>query len=44
MAQSEDSKIIRLNNETLKPFVWTKKVDATLGKIAHCKSVTVTTH
>ncbi len=33
---------IRINNENPKPFVWTNKVDAFLGKIAHCKAVTVT--
>jgi hypothetical protein len=35
---------VRLNNENPKPFVWTKKVDAILEKIAHCKAVTVTLH
>jgi len=35
---------IRVNNENPKPFVWTKKVDAILEKIAHCKAVTVTLH
>ena len=33
---------IRINNENPKPFVWTKKVEVILGKIAHCKPVTVT--
>ena len=33
---------IRLNNENPKPFVWTKKVDAILKKVAHCKAVTGT--
>ena len=35
---------IRINNENPKPFIWTKKVDAILEKIAHCKAVTVTPH
>jgi transposase len=35
---------IRLNNENPKPFVWTKKVDAVLEKIAHCKAVIETLH
>jgi transposase len=35
---------IRLNNETPKPFVWTKKVDAILEKVAHCKAVIGTLH
>jgi transposase len=35
---------IRLNNDEPKPFVWTKKVDAILEKVAHCKAVTVTLH
>ena len=35
---------IRINNANPKPFVWTKKVDAILEKVAHCKSVTVTSH
>ena len=35
---------IRLNNENPKPFVWTKKVDAILEKVAHCKAVIGTLH
>jgi len=35
---------IRVNNANPKPFVWTKKVDAILEKIARCKAVTVTLH
>lgn len=35
---------IRVNNENPKPFVWTKKVDAILEKISHCKAVTETLH
>src|SRR5664279_5135051 len=35
---------IRINNENPKPFVWTKKVNTILEKIAHCKVVTVTAH
>ncbi len=35
---------VRMNNENPKPFVWTKKVDAILEKIARCKAVTVTPH
>ena len=35
---------IRANNENPKPFVWTKKVDAILEKIAHCKAVIETQH
>jgi hypothetical protein len=35
---------IRVNNENPKPFVWTKKVDAILEKIARCKAVTATLH
>ena len=35
---------IRINNANPKPFVWTKKVDTILGKVAHCKAVTVTVH
>ena len=30
---------IRINNENPEPFVWMKKVDATLEKVAHCKAV-----
>ena len=35
---------IRVNNANPKPFVWTKKVDAILEKVARCKAVTVTLH
>jgi transposase len=35
---------IRINNTNPKPFVWTKKVDTILEKVAHCKAVTVTSH
>jgi transposase len=35
---------IRINNANPKPFVWTKKVDTILEKVAHCKAVTVTLH
>jgi len=35
---------IRVNNENPKPFVWTKKVDAILEKVAHCKAVFGTPH
>lgn len=29
---------IRVTNENPKPFVWTKKADAILEKVAHCKA------
>jgi transposase len=35
---------IRLHNENPKPFVWTKKVDALLEKVARCKAVIGTQH
>jgi transposase len=35
---------IRVNNEHPKPFVWTKKVDAILEKVAHCKAIFGTLH
>jgi transposase len=35
---------IRVNNESPKPFVWVKKVDAILEKVAHCKAVVGTLH
>lgn len=35
---------IRLHNQNPKPFVWTKKVEAILEKIAHCKAVIETLH
>jgi transposase len=35
---------IRLNNEDPKPFVWTKKAEAILEKVSHCKAVIETLH
>jgi transposase len=35
---------IRLNNDEPKPFVWTKKADAILEKVSHCKAVIETLH
>jgi transposase len=35
---------IRVHNESPKPFVWTKKVDAILEKVAHCKAIIGTLH
>jgi transposase len=35
---------IRVNNENPKPFVWTKRVDQILEKVAHCKAVIETLH
>lgn len=35
---------IRLNNEEPKPFVWTKKAEAILEKVSHCKAVIETLH
>lgn len=35
---------IRINNESPKPFVWTKKVEDILNKVAHCKAVSGTLH
>jgi len=35
---------IRVNNQNPKPFVWTKKIEAILEKVNHCKAVTVTPH
>jgi len=35
---------IRVNNKEPNPFVWTKKVDAILDKVAHCKAVIGTLH
>jgi transposase len=35
---------IRLNNENPKPFVWHRKADEILKKVAHCKAVTGTVH
>ena len=35
---------IRLNNEAPKPFVWHRKAEEILDKVAHCKGVTETLH
>jgi transposase len=35
---------IRVNNETPKPFVWTKRVEEILEKVNLCKAATVTAH
>jgi transposase len=35
---------IRLNNENPTPFVWTKKAEEILVKVAHCKAVIETLH
>jgi transposase len=35
---------IRANNEEPKPFVWTKKVEDILAKVAHCKAVSESLH
>jgi transposase len=35
---------IRVNNANPKPFVWTKKGEAILDKVARCKAVAVTLH
>jgi transposase len=35
---------ILINNETPKPFVWTKKVSVILEKVNHCKSIIATVH
>ncbi len=35
---------IQVNNEHPNPFIWTKKVEAILEKVAHCKAVTGTLH
>ncbi len=35
---------IRLTNDDPKPFVWTKKADDILKKLAHCKAVIETLH
>lgn len=35
---------IAINNQTPRPFVWTKKVDAILEKVRHCKAASVTQH
>jgi len=35
---------IRANNENPKPFVWTKRAEEIIKKIAHCKAVIETLH
>jgi transposase len=35
---------IRHNNQNPKPFVWTKRVEAILEKVRHCKAASVTQH
>lgn len=35
---------IKLNNDNPKPFIWIKKAEDILKKVAHCKAVTVTPH
>ena len=35
---------IRVNNDDPKPFVWTKKADEILEKVASCKAITGTLH
>jgi len=35
---------IRCSNENPKPFVWTKRAEEIINKVAHCKAVTVTLH
>jgi transposase len=35
---------IRENNEDSKPFVWTKRTNEILEKVAHCKAVIETLH
>ena len=35
---------ILVNNRNPKPFVWTKKVEAILEKINHCKAIIETLH
>ena len=35
---------IAINNQTPRPFVWTKNVDAILEKVRHCKAASVTQH
>ncbi len=42
VATIEDA--IQRNNEDPRPFVWTKRVDEILEKVAHCKAVTETLH
>jgi hypothetical protein len=35
---------IRVNNENPEPFVWAKKTEAILEKVAYCKAVMETLH
>jgi hypothetical protein len=35
---------IRVNNQNLKPFVWTKRAEVILGKLRYCKAASVTQH
>src|ERR1035437_157446 len=35
---------IEVNNQNPKPFVWTKRADAILEKLRHCKATSVTEH
>ena len=35
---------IRLNNQDLKPFVWTRKVDEIIQKVSRCKAIMETLH
>jgi transposase len=35
---------IRVNNDSPKPFIWTKRADEILKKVAHCKAVAETLH
>ncbi len=35
---------IRCNNENPKPFVWTKRAEEIINKVAHCKAVIETLH
>lgn len=35
---------IQLNNESPKPFVWTKKASQILDKVSHCKAIMETVH
>jgi hypothetical protein len=35
---------IRINNANPEPFVWTKKTDTILRKVAHCGAVTIPPH
>lgn len=35
---------IQMNNEDSKPFLWTKRAEEILQKVAHCKAVTETLH